>query len=228
MRVALQANTLWRFRKTKIMDSSELLLYAITDRGQLGENEPLSEAVKAALEGGITLLQLREKNLSDEEFLQSAIEISNVCKSYGIKLIINDNVEICKKCGADGVHLGQGDMDIKEARKILGNNKIIGITAKTVEQAQKAQSEGADYIGSGAIFGTSTKSDAMKMDMETLKAITSSVAIPVVAIGGIDEGNVEKLCGCGLSGVAVVSGIFSKEDKKAATKQLLQKVKKIV
>jgi len=210
------------------MNSSELLLYAITDRSQLGKNEPLSEAVKAAMEGGITLLQLREKNLSDEEFLQSAIEISDICKSYGIKLIINDNVEVCKKCNADGVHLGQGDMDIKEARKILGADKIIGITAKTIEQAKKAQSDGADYIGSGAIFGTTTKNDAKKMDMQTLKSITASVSIPVVAIGGIDESNVELLADCALSGVAVVSGIFANKDKKTATQKLLQKIKNIV
>ncbi len=211
-----------------MMNSSDLLLYAITDRSRLGKDEPLSEAVKAALEGGITLLQLREKNISDEEFLDIAKKILPLCHKYGVKLIINDNVWVCKESGADGVHLGQGDMCIADARELLGKDKIIGITAKTKEQAQRAQDEGADYLGSGAIFGTTTKNDAQNMDKNTLKSITGSVDIPVVAIGGIDDTNIMQLEGCGIKGVAVVSGIFAADDKKAAVQSLIEKVKKIV
>lgn len=210
------------------MNSSDLLLYAITDRSRLGINEPLSEAVKAALEGGITLLQLREKNLSDEELSECAKELLPLCHSFGVKLIINDNVEVCMGSGADGVHLGQGDMPIEKARKILGNDKIIGITAKTVEQALLAQKSGADYLGSGAMFVSPTKTDAISMSKDTLKSITEAVDIPVVAIGGIDENNIITLKDTGISGVAVVSAIFAKEDKKEAAEILLKKAKTII
>lgn len=210
------------------MNSSDLLLYAITDRSRLGINEPLSEAVKAALEGGITLLQLREKNLSDEELIKLAKELLPICHSFGVKLIINDNVEVCMQSGADGVHLGQGDMPIADARKILGNDKIIGITAKTVEQALLAQKSGADYLGSGAMFVSPTKTDAISMSKDTLKSITEAVDIPVVAIGGIEENNISTLKDTGISGVAVVSAIFAKEDKKEAAEILLKKVRTII
>ena len=206
------------------MNKENLLLYAITDRSWLKENETLKEAVKSALEGGATIIQLREKNLSYDEFLHTASELLPLCHSFGVKLIINDNVQICLEANADGVHLGQGDLNAYEARKILGDDKIIGVTAKTVEQAKKAFADGADYIGSGAVFGTSTKSDAKKMDIETLKSITASVDIPVVAIGGICIDNVEKLYGSGISGVAVVSGIFAQRDIKKAAQEILRKI----
>lgn len=205
------------------MNKENLLLYAVTDRSWLKENETLKEAVKSALEGGVTMIQLREKNLSYDEFLHTALDLLPLCHSFGVKLIINDNVQICLEANADGVHLGQGDLNAYEARKILGDDKIIGVTAKTVEQAKKALADGADYIGSGAVFGTSTKSDAKKMDIETLKSITASVDIPVVAIGGICIDNVEQLYGSGISGIAVVSGIFAQRDIKNAAHEILKK-----
>lgn len=205
-----------------------LLLYAVTDRTWLGDNEPLSGAVKKALEGGVTLLQLREKNMSKEELIRSACEIKEICRSFGVPLIINDSADVCLASGADGVHLGQNDMPLKEARRLLGPDKIIGITAKTVEQAIAAEKGGADYIGSGAIFGTSTKSDAKKLEPETLKAITSAISIPVVAIGGINAENAPRLEGLGISGAAVVSGIFAAHDIRKETVRLKEIIKTIV
>ena len=192
------------------MKREQVLLYAITDRAWLG-GRTLAEAVEQAILGGVSMIQLREKEMNTEELIQSGNEIKSVCNKYGVPLIINDNVEAAKKINADGVHLGQDDMPIKEARAILGNNKIIGITAKTVEQAMKAEKDGADYIGSGAVFGTTTKSNAVKMELDTLRAITQAVNIPVTAIGGITAENIDGLCNTGISGVAVVSGIFAQE-----------------
>lgn len=208
------------------MKREQLLLYAVTDRAWLG-GETLASAVEKALKGGVTLVQLREKNMSTEELIEEAIKIKEICQKYGVPLIINDNVEAAKKSGADGVHLGQGDMPPFEARKIMGADKIIGVTAKTPEQALKAQEDGADYLGSGAVFGTATKSDAIKMEPETLRAITSAVHIPVAAIGGINAENIDRLAGCGIAGAAVVSGIFAQSDIEAASRTLLTKVKKI-
>lgn len=210
-----------------MIDKNLLLLYAVTDRGSLAAGETLAEAVRKALEGGVTLVQLREKNMDSGEFLRSAIEIKKLCRSFGVPLIINDSVEVCIKAGADGVHLGQGDLPLKEARGLLGPDKIIGITAKTVEQALAAENGGADYIGSGAIFGTSTKSDAKKLEPETLKAITSAVSIPVAAIGGINADNASKLTGLGISGAAVVSGIFAQPDITAAARRLKEILKTV-
>lgn len=202
----------------------QLLLYAITDRS----TSNLFDDVKKALDGGITMLQLREKNLSEDEFIQEAIEIKRLCSEYNVPLIINDNMNVCIAADADGVHLGQSDMPSDKARKLLGNDKIIGVTAKTIEQAQTAEKNGADYLGSGAIFGTSTKKDAIKMDMDTLKSICGSVKIPVVAIGGITGENVTKLKGTGICGVAVVSGIFGQPDIKDAAMDLYKKTKNTV
>lgn len=188
-----------------------MILYAITDRSWLN-GKTLSEEVEKAIIGGATFIQLREKNLNFGDFLNEAIEIRKICNKYKIPFVIDDNVEIAIKSGADGVHLGQNDMSIPQARRILGNNKIIGATARTAEQAIKAEQEGADYIGSGAVFATSTKSDTVPLSYENLCKICSSVSIPVVAIGGINIENVKSLKDSGISGVAVVSGIFKSDD----------------
>ena len=209
------------------IDKKTLRLYAVTDRTWL-DGRTLYDDVEKALKGGVTLLQLREKNMSTDDFINSAKEIKSLCEKYNVPLIINDNVDVAKAVNADGVHIGQNDMPTHEARKILGKNKIIGVTAKTVEQAQKAEKDGADYLGSGAIFSTTTKGDAKKMDMQTLKSITSSVNIPVVAIGGIDGDNVLQLKGTGIVGAAVVSGIFAQDDIETATKDLYNKIGEII
>lgn len=209
------------------MDKKILRLYAITDRSWLNGRE-LYEDVEKALRGGATLIQLREKNTDFDGFVKSAEKIKTVCQKYNVPLIINDSVDVALAVGADGVHLGQSDTGIKKAREILGKDKIIGATAKTVEQAQKAEIEGADYLGSGAIFGTTTKGDAKKMDFETLKSITGAVSIPVVAIGGITGENALELCSTGIAGAAVVSGIFAQGDIEKATRDLYEKTGEII
>ncbi|MCR4945376.1 MAG: thiamine phosphate synthase [Lachnospiraceae bacterium] len=198
---------------------SHLLLYAVTDSRWAGE-DGLAAQVEAAIEGGVTMVQFREKNGDPEIKKATVIRLRDICIQKNIPLIIDDDVDLAKETGADGVHLGQSDMDPGEARKILGDSAIIGVTAKTVEQARLAQEAGADYLGSGAVFGTSTKLDTRPMSMETLRSITDAVNIPVVAIGGIDETNIDGLKGTGIAGVAVVSGIFSKTDVKAAAMEL--------
>lgn len=209
------------------MNKKILRLYAVTDRSWLN-GRALEDDIEKAIKGGVTLVQLREKNIATDDIIKSAIRIKSVCKKHGIPLIINDNVDAVIGSNADGVHLGQSDMSISAARKILGKNKIIGATAKTVEQAQKAELEGADYLGSGAIFGTTTKDDAKKMDIETLKSITQSVKIPVVAIGGITGENILELRGTGISGAAVVSGIFAQNDIEKAAEDLYKKAGEII
>ncbi len=181
-------------------------LYAITDRSLIQKS--LSEDIEAAINGGAGLIQLREKNISEEKYLGYAREALAVCRNRNVPLIINDNINVCLKSGADGVHLGQGDASPADARKILGAGAIIGVTAKTIEQARRAYSDGADYIGSGAVFGTVTKGDAKKMSIDTLKKIASVSKLPVYAIGGINIDNVSELEGSGVHGIAVVSGIF--------------------
>lgn len=208
------------------MRPNELLLYGVTDRAWIGDST-LSQQVKDAIDGGATIIQLREKNLSFDEFLKEAIEIKKICAGEGVKLLINDNIEIAKASGADGVHLGQSDMPCSQAREILGENAIIGISARTVEQALKAQRDGADYLGSGAAFTTSTKPDANHISKETLRSICKAVDIPVVAIGGINENNIKELAYTGISGVAVVSSLFAKKDIKAAAQILRQESEKI-
>lgn len=200
-----------------------MILYAITDRSWLN-GKTLSEEVEKAIIGGATFIQLREKNLNFGDFLNEAIEIRKICNKYKIPFVIDDNVEIAIKSGADGVHLGQNDMSIPQARRILGNNKIIGATARTAEQAIKAEQEGADYIGSGAVFATSTKSDTVPLSYENLCKICSSVSIPVVAIGGINIENVKSLKDSGISGVAVVSGIFKSDDVRKSAFNLKKTV----
>ena len=199
--------------------NSLFTLYAVTDRTWLG-GASLSWAVKEALTGGITLLQLREKNLTDREMLQEAQELLPLCHRHGVPLIINDRVQVALDAGADGVHLGQEDMSPREARAILGPDAIIGVSARTVESAQRAEQEGADYLGVGAVFSTSTKTDAQNISPETLRQICQAVHIPVVAIGGIGPDNILELLGCGIQGVAVVSSIFAQKNIAPAASRL--------
>lgn len=209
------------------MNKEKLLLYAVTDRAWLNGRR-LYDDVKKALQGGATMIQLREKNADFDSFTAEAKQLLPLCRQYSAPLIINDRIDVCIAADADGVHLGQGDTPIEQARKILGNDKIIGITAKTPEQAKAAEANGADYLGSGAVFGTFTKLDTSKMELDTLKAICGSVSIPVAAIGGIKAENILNLRGTGISGAAVVSGIFAQENIEAATRELLNKIKQIV
>lgn len=189
-------------------------LYAITERSLIQDS--LSADIASAISGGAGMIQLREKNISQEQYIEYAKDALRVCREMGAKLIINDDPEVCRAVGADGVHLGQSDGSPREARKILGENMIIGVTAKTPEQVYAAISGGADYIGTGAVFGTATKTDAMKMDIATLKHLVSLSPIPVYAIGGINADNVMLLKNTGIHGIAVVSGIFSGDIKSNA------------
>lgn len=196
-----------------------LLLYGITDRTWLN-GASLYSQVESALKGGVTFIQLREKNVSYSEILKEAIEIKELCHSYNVPLIINDDVELALEADADGVHVGQNDMDAGKAREKLGPDKILGVSARTVEQAVIAQNMGADYLGVGAVFGTNTKSDARKIDNNVLSDICRAVKIPVAAIGGINKDNISELIGSGISGVAVISGIFGQNDIEGAAKEL--------
>lgn len=200
-------------------DRNCLRLYVVTDRTWL-HGRSFLEQIETVLQSGATLLQLREKDLPENEFLEEAKAVKRLTDRYGVPLIINDNVHVALACNAAGVHVGQQDMEAQNVRALLGENKIIGVTAKTVEQAQKAEQAGADYLGSGAVFGTLTKPDALPMTMERLRDITQSVSIPVVAIGGIEEHNLMMLKGSGVAGAAVVSAVFAAEDVGAATKTL--------
>ncbi|MBO4619213.1 MAG: thiamine phosphate synthase [Victivallales bacterium] len=196
------------------MDANSLHLYAITDRHWLN-GRTLASQVREVLEGGATMVQLREKSLSDAEFLAEAREIKGVCDAFGIPLIINDRVAIARDVGA-GVHLGQSDMGLLEARKLLGPKAIIGVSCKTVALAHEAEANGADYLGVGAVFPTSTKSDARELPRETLVEICHAVKIPVVAIGGITLQNVQELVGTGIAGIAVISALFGAPSPRAA------------
>ena len=209
------------------LKKEDLTLYAITDRYWLNGNK-LADVVENVLKNGATFLQLREKELSEPEFEAEGRSLLELCHRYRVPLIINDNVELAERIGADGVHVGQSDMELTRAREILGTDKIIGVTAKTIEQAQAAEKAGADYLGSGAVFGSSTKTDAKPMELTLLQEICQSVTIPVVAIGGINHDNILKLKGCEIAGAAVVSGIFACEDIEEGTKELLQKVNMVV
>ncbi|MBO5371810.1 MAG: thiamine phosphate synthase [Lachnospiraceae bacterium] len=199
-----------------------LLLYAVTDRTWVGR-QSLYEQVEEAILGGATLIQLREKNLSEEDFLAEAVQIKELCHRYNIPLIINDNVDIALKMNADGVHVGIDDESVLEIRKRAGSDFIIGATAKTIEQAVAAEKAGADYLGIGAVFPSKTKENAIRITNEQLKAICSSVSIPTVAIGGISYENVQEIKGSGVDGIAVVSAIFSAENIKEATMKLKEK-----
>ena len=205
----------------------ELMLYAVTDRHWRGY-ETLYDQVKKALDGGATFVQLREKKLDREDFLAEALEIQKLCKKYGVPFVINDEVSIAKDIDADGVHVGQSDMEAMDVRKVLGPDKILGVSAQTVEQAIIAEKHGADYLGVGAVFATGSKDDADDVSHETLKAICEAVSIPVIAIGGITKDNVSELAGSGICGVAVISAIFGQNDIKKATEDLKASVEKML
>lgn len=204
----------------------KLRLYAVTDRTWLGK-ESLEEAVEAALRGGVTILQLREKQAPHEELVKTAMRLKTLCRRYGVPLIINDDVEAALEADADGVHVGQEDMAVAEARRILGPEKIIGASAHNREEALEAQRQGADYLGSGAVFGSSTKKDATTLSREELTAVCRAVSIPVAAIGGITEENCLELAGTGVSGIAVVSALFAAADKEEAAARLRALAEKI-
>ena len=200
-------------------DRKNLLLYAVTDRSWLGE-ETLYDQVEQALKGGATFIQLREKKLEQEAFLQEALEIKALCKSYNVPFLINDNVALAIQTDADGVHVGQHDAEAGAVRKRLGADKILGVSAQTVEQAIRAEQNGADYLGVGAVFHTGTKPDADDISFEPLKEICTAVRIPVVAIGGISKENILQLSGSGICGVAVISAIFAQQDIMNAAREL--------
>ena len=197
----------------------DLLLYAVTDRHWLN-GRSLRDVVEESLRGGVTMLQLREKSLAEPAFLAEARELQALCRDYHVPFIVNDNVDIALAMDADGVHVGQDDMAGLDARAKLGPDKLIGVSAHTVEEALLAEKQGADYLGVGAVFPTSSKSDVGEMSYETLKAICKAVSIPVVAIGGISGENVGKLAGSGICGVAVISAIYAAKDVKAAAADL--------
>lgn len=209
------------------LDKKSMLLYAITDRTWL-KGDTLKNQVENAIKGGATFIQLREKNLSFDEFLKEAIEIKKITDKYNIPFVVNDNIDVALAANSDGVHVGQDDMNAKDVRKLIGNDKILGVSVQTVEQAILAEQDGADYLGVGSIFKTSTKTDAKCISIEQLNKICKSVSIPVVAIGGINESNIEKLKGSGIQGVSIISAIFAKPDILKATKQLRKLSERIV
>ena len=208
-------------------DKKDLLLYAVTDRSWLN-GETLYSQVEKTLEGGTTFVQLREKELDEEHFLEEAKEIKELCRKYHVPFVINDNVDIALAMDADGVHVGQSDMEAGDVRAKLGPDKIIGVSAQTVEQALLAQKRGADYLGVGAVFHTGSKADAKDVSHETLKEICEAVDIPAIAIGGISKNNVMELAGSGICGIAVISAIFAQNDIKSATEQLKALTEKMV
>ncbi len=204
---------------------SMLKLYAITDRSWL-KDETLFQQVEKALKGGATMIQLREKNLDDESFLQEATEIKELCHRYQVPLIINDNLEVAIRCDADGIHIGQDDISIEIVKEKFPH-KIIGVTAHNLDEALKAQKAGATYLGMGAVFPTSTKDHTIPLSLSNLKEITSIIDIPIVAIGGITLDNIDQLKGTGIEGVAVVSAVFKSDDIVGSTKQLLKAVESL-
>ena len=214
----------WKGAVRLRVDADAMTLYAVTDR-TWADDVTLMEQVKQALDGGITFLQLREKKLSEEEFIKEAQEMKKLAQEYKIPFVINDNIKVALEVDADGVHIGQDDMSVQEARKLLGEDKIIGVSAHNVKEAVKAQKGGADYLGVGAVCATSTKKDANVVSKEEIKKIKEAVDIPIVAIGGIKQDNIKTLQGTGGDGVAVVSAIFAAKDITKAAKELLKAVK---
>ncbi|MCI9503507.1 MAG: thiamine phosphate synthase [Hungatella sp.] len=200
-------------------DKKHMLLYAVTDRAWTGK-QTLYQQVEAALRGGVTCVQLREKDLAEALFLQEARELRGLCRQYKVPFIVNDNVDIAIACKADGVHVGQEDLAAGEVRRRIGDEMILGVSVHTVEEARQAVRDGADYLGLGAVFPTSTKTDADPMSREILRAICDAVDVPVVAIGGINRDNLLRLAGSGVDGVALVSAIFSAEDVEGACRDL--------
>ncbi len=208
-------------------NSEMMRLYAVTDRAWTGR-QTLMEQVEAAIRGGATCIQLREKELPEDEFLAEAMEMKKLCARYAVPFIVNDNVEIALKCGADGVHVGQKDMEAGNVRALVGDDMIIGVSAQTVAQALAAEAAGADYLGVGAVFGTTTKLDANSVSHETVREICAAVSIPVVAIGGINRNNIMELSGSGIDGVALVSAIFAAEDVARECRVLRELTEKMV
>ena len=208
------------------MDKVNYGLYLVTDTN-ICSREKLVSVTEAAIKGGVTLVQLREKDISTREFFAEALELKKLCKHYNVPLLINDRIDIALAVDADGIHIGQSDMPLKVSRKILGPNKIIGLSAGNVNQAVEAVSDGADYLGVGAVFPTSTKKDASNVGIEMLKQVRKSVDIPIVGIGGINPDNISQLYGSGIEGVAVVSCIMGSDDPYAVSKQLSQMVKEL-
>lgn len=205
-----------------------MLLYAITDRGWLKEGETLEGVVEDVLKSGATFLQLREKIQGHEEIVEMAKKLQVLCKKYKVPFVVNDDIMAAKEMDADGVHIGQSDMEYTKAREILGPDKIIGVSAGNLQEAKEAERVGADYIGVGAVFHTDTKKDATSLTMDQLKEICEAVSIPVVAIGGISVDNALELKGTGVDGICVISAIFGSENPSEATKKLLDLSKKIV
>ena len=200
-------------------DKKDLLLYAVTDRHWL-DGRRLVDVVRESLDGGVTMVQLREKTLDEANFFAEAKELQALCRERGVPFLVNDNVEISREMDADGVHVGQSDMEAQDVRALLGPDKILGVSAHTVEQAVLAEKHGADYLGVGAVFPTGSKDDADDVSFETLKAICAAVSIPVVAIGGIAQSNVAQLAGSGICGVAVISAIYAAKDIQKASADL--------
>lgn len=192
-------------------DKKAMLLYAVTDRAWVGK-QSLYEQVESALKGGVTCVQLREKELDEDSFLKEAMEISALCKQYGVPFFVNDNVDVAIKCKADGIHVGQEDMEAAQVRQRVGDDMIIGVSVHSVEEALEAVKSGADCLGIGAAFSTSTKTDVDVLSRETFRDICAAVDIPVVAIGGINKSNISQLAGTGIDGVALVSAIFAADD----------------
>ena len=209
------------------LEKQMLRLYAVTDRGWVGK-KTLYEQIEEALKGGVTIVQLREKNLDTAAFIEEAVKVKELCHRYNVPLIINDNVPVALKSGADGVHVGIEDTPVEEIRKAVPYGFIIGATAKTVEQARSAERQGADYLGVGAVFPSPTKKNAVRITKEQLKEISLSVAIPTVAIGGITLDNVDELSGGGMDGIAVVSAIFAADDIKKAAAELKKKAQAVI
>ena len=208
-------------------DKETMLLYAVTDRAWVGR-QSLLEQVEAALKGGVTCVQLREKELSEREFLAEAMEISGLCRRYGVPFFINDNVDIAIACHADGIHVGQSDLDAAQVRQRVGGGMMIGVSVHSVEEALDAVRHGADCLGVGAMFATSTKTDVDVLPLETLREICRAVELPVVAIGGIGKGNIHQLSGTGVDGVALVSAIFAAEDIEAECRRLRRHAEEMV
>lgn len=214
-----------KFSKEQIRQA--MLLYGITDRSWLKPGEKLSDVCREILEHGVTFLQLREKELDQEEFLKEAEELKELCARFGVPFVVNDSVETAVQAGADGVHVGQSDIKGRNIRAMIGPDRILGISAGTVEEARAAEKAGADYIGVGAVFGTSTKKDARNLSVEKLREISASVSIPVVAIGGINRSNVGELSGSDVDGIAVISALFGAERPGEAAAELAELAKEI-
>lgn len=208
-------------------DKQSLRLYAVTDRTFVGK-QTLLEQIEAALRGGVSIVQLREKTLPFDAFVSEAVLVRELCRRYGVPLIINDNVDVALQSGADGVHVGIEDAPVAEIRRRAGKEFIIGATAKTVQQAQFAEQSGADYLGVGAVFPSPTKANAVRITAAQLRTICESVTIPAVAIGGITRENALTLRNCGVQGIAVVSALFSADDIESAAAALLQTAKAVI